>query len=178
MFKRLLIIVTAFSFCNHSIAYLLLDDEETAKQQTQIAEYFVEQAKDRFLAKTQDCFDISSKKTLLPVDFSNIQLNKKELKAVILYFSAKRMRECIGDKEDKYLMAQMVARNFNVNSYSKNDDKQADRILAKGASLSIIEIKYTPDYLAIDVNKRKEIEKISKLKSLFNLDTSIEALLK
>lgn len=178
MFKRLLIIAMAFSFCNHSMAYQLLDEEETRKQQTQIAAYLVEEAKKAFFDKTDECMELSKKATLLPVDFSNIELNEKELKTIILYFSAKTMKECVGEKEDKYLMAGMLARNFNVNDYSKKDDKQADRILARGTVFSISYIMYMPDYLAIDQNKRKEIEKIPKLKKVFNLDASIDALLK
>lgn len=178
MLKRLLVTIVLFGSCATSFAYQLLNEEETVTQQRQIAAYNVEKAKQNFFKKIEDCTEASKKESLLPNDFSSISLNEKEIKTIILYFSAKTMQGCVGDAENKYLMAEMIAREFDVDEYSVKTDPDAYKILVTGAGLSANVVRYTPDYLAIDANKRVKLEKITKLKTVFDLDKSIANLLK
>lgn len=177
MLKRLLITIFFLGICINSFSYQLLNEKETTLQQKQLAATLVEKAKKNYLNKVQGCLDASKKNSLTPQDFSAITLDEKELKTVILYFSAKTLKACAGEAEDNYLMAEMVAREFKVDGYSLIDDPDAGKILATGAALSVSLIKYMPDYLAIDAIKREKLEKIPSLNTVFDIESSITNLL-
>lgn len=174
MFKQLMLLPLIFS--SYVMAYQLITDEEATKQQTQIAAYQVEEAKQDYFTAHERCVKQAEQNVLAVNDFKGIQLTGKELKATILYFSAKNFKTCMGDNADKYLMAINVARYFDVAEYSKKDDPSSDKSLARAAALAIDEVKYYPDYLAIDKSKREALEKIANLNKVFNLMASFKAL--
>lgn len=175
MFKTLAIALCLCSFqCD---AYQLLSDEQAADQQTKIAKENLDKAQEAYLSKYNECIEHSKGNILNPVDFKGIELSEKELKAIILYFSAKNYRTCVGDLTDKYVTAINVARNFNVPEYSIKDDPESENSIYVGAPLAIDEIKYLPDYLQIDQSKREKLEKITKLKKVFDISASKNNLL-
>lgn len=174
MFRKLILLSLIFS--GQVMAYQLMTDEEATKQQTQIATYQVEEAKQGYFAAHEHCVKQAEKNVLAVNDFKDIQLTEKELTATILYFSAKNFKVCVGDSAEKYLMAINVARYFDVAEYSKKDDPSSDKSLARTAALAIDEVKYYPDYLAIDKSKREALEKIANLNNVFNLMASFKAL--
>lgn len=178
MLKRLLIFATLFNFCGNSFAYQFLSGEEATTQQKQIAGSLVEKAKQNFYKIFEECSNTADNNSLSPNDFSSIPLNEKELEAIVLYFSAKTLQACVEEAENKYLMAEMVARRFGVYEYSVQNDPSAAKIVSTGAGLSAKTVEYTPDYLTIAPDKRQKLEKITKLKSVFNLESSKTNLLK
>lgn len=174
MFKKIAIALCVFSLqCN---AYQFLSEEQARIQQTSIAKNNLESAQEAYFTQYNDCIERSKDNILNPIDFKEIKLTEKELKATLLYFSAKTYRECVGDLTDKYITAINVARNFNVPAYSINDDPASEKSIYIGAPLAIDEIKYLPDYLQIAPSKRKKIEKIPEIHKVFDISNSFNAL--
>lgn len=175
MFKTLAILLCVCSIpCN---AYQFLSDEQALSQQIKIAKDNLDKAQEAYLIKYNDCIEQSKNNILTPIDFKGIELTEKELKAIVLYFSAKNYRACVGDFVDKYVTAINVARSFNVPKYSVKDDPESENSIYVGAPLAIDEVRYLPDYLQIEQAKREQLEKIAKLKKVFDLSTSKNNLL-
>lgn len=174
MFKILTILLCVFSA--EAFAYEFLSVEQALEQQTRLAADNLEKAEKAYLNKYSDCIERSKKNILSPKDFKNIQLNEKELRAVVLYFSAKTHRECVGDVAEKYLQAINVARYFNVPEYSVEDDPRSENSISLATSLAIDEIKFYPDYMQIDKSKREAIEKIPSINKVFHITNSFNAL--
>lgn len=161
---------------SQSFAYHFLTDEEAEKQQIKIATSNLEQAQKNYFDKYNECIEQSKNNILSVSDFKDIQLNEKELKAIISYHSAKNYKKCVGNLEDKYLLAINVARAFNVPDYSVNDDPSSNKSIYLASTLSIDEVKFYPDYMQIDQAKREAIEKIPSINKVFHIINSFNAL--
>lgn len=175
MFKILTILLCVFSA--EAFAYEFLSVEQALEQQTRLAADDLEKAEKAYLNKYNDCIEQSKKNILSPKDFQDIQLNEQELRAVILYSSAKTHRECVGDDVvGKYLLAINAARYFDVPDYSVEDDPRSENSISLVAFLAIDEVKFYPDYLQIDKAKRETIEKIPSINRVFHITDSFNAL--
>lgn len=180
MLKRLtLLALTAFSFSLNTFAsYGMMSDEERDVELKKFALSNVEKAREAYLNKYESCITESEKFNLDKKDFDKLNLTVEELKIVILYFSAKTMKECVGQDLDSYIISTNLARDFDVSGYSIKDDPNTDKSKYGADSLAIDNIKFLPDYLKISEKQRSELEKIKALKQVFNIKTAADRLIK
>lgn len=162
------------SFASHG----LISNEERNNELKKIASTNLEKARESYINKYHSCIDKSKKSNLDKQDFSKLNLTNEELKIVILYFSAKTMRECVSDSLDNYIIATNLARDFDVDGYSIKDDPNADKSKYDADTLAIDNIKFLPDFLKIPKNTRKQLEEIKALKQVFTIETAVEDLIK
>lgn len=174
IFASIVLSLTFNSFASNG----LLSDEERESKLKVMAEDNVKKAWDDYLKKQYVCIKESEKQSLNKKDFDNIGLTNEEMKIVILYFSTKTIRACVGDIVDNYIIATNLARYFNVDGYSIKDDPDTEHSKYSADTLPISEMNYMADYLQISKEKREKLEKIKGLNNLFNLDNAINDLIK
>lgn len=174
--SKKLIYLLFFLFSNQLFAYQFLSDEEAKEQQIKIASSNLEAAQKAYFDKYSECIEQSKNNILSANDFKSIPLTEKELKSIISYYSSKNYKICVGELEDKYLLAINVARAFSVPNYSVKDDPESNKSINLASTLSIDEVAFYPDYMQIPESKRILIEKIPNINNVFDVKKSFKAL--
>lgn len=169
MLKARLIFILLFLYGSHVLAYGLLSDTERDLELKKVAKQNVETAKQEYLKRFHECFVEGEKITVSVGDLQKKGLTEAEAKVALLYLSAKNFKSCMGNIADSYSIAVNLARYFNVQGFSVEDDPDLGNSRLLADVLAIDEMKFRVDYFKIDQAKREILEKDSKLQKVFSI---------
>ncbi|WP_374421453.1 hypothetical protein [Chromobacterium sp.] len=113
---------------------------------------------------------------VLPPDtFAGLEISRDEQIAALAYFRNKNDRTCLGQVEEEFLQATLLAREAKLPAYSAKDDPGAEQILTALLSRTLA-LKRERPYLRLAPALRRQLEALPVLQHNFDPFQSIRSL--